>query len=189
MTRKQIVLLMLVAIVALPTQAMQRSPEPLPVALSDATLVVHATVESAEAAWAEDEWGRHIWTTYELRVERLIKGLYDGEVVSLRIIGGSVGDRTEMVFDVPRPYLGQEAVFVLEARRAGGPLAVNRSLPVVDGAVALGSKRVPVDRFAGRGCRAHFREPGAVAGDHSLAESVGPVAGAPTRMQAGETES
>ena len=148
MTRKTCAVLLLILLAVLPSESIRRSPKPLIQALNDATLVVHAIVESSESLWIEDEWGRHIWTTYNLRVMRTLKGDPGGEVVTLRLLGGTVGDQTELVFDVPRPYLHQEAVFILEAQHPGGPLALETSVPVVADQVQLGSKRVPLSVFA-----------------------------------------
>ena len=79
MIRKSCAVLALLSLAALPSLAMQRSPQPLPQALSEATQVVHATVESTDSIWAEDEWGRHIWTTYTLRVAQTLKGSLEGD--------------------------------------------------------------------------------------------------------------
>ena len=148
MIRKRCAVLFLVLLVGLQSQAMRRPPKPLIEALNDATLVIHATVESSESQWMEDEWGRHIWTSYNLRVIRTLKGEPGGEVVTLRLIGGSVGDQTELVFDLARPFLHQEAVFILTARERDGALAIEETVPVEAGEVQLGSKRVPVTVFA-----------------------------------------
>jgi hypothetical protein len=152
MNRTSIVLLLLSLTMILPgttpSEAMSSPEPPLPKALAAADLVVHALLESTTSAWAEDQWGRHIWTTYNLRVLRTIKGSPAGEKLTLRILGGTVGDQTELVFDIPRPYPLQEAVYLLSARHPGGPLAMERSLPVVGGWVRLGAKEVPLDQFA-----------------------------------------
>jgi len=134
---------------ALPVGAMRRGPEPtVAQALSDAALVVHATVESAESAWVEDEWGRHIWTTYRLRVASYLKGSPRGDVITLRILGGTVGGRTEVVFDLAHPTVSQEGVFILSQRREGGPLALEVTLPVEGDEVWAGARLVPLSQLA-----------------------------------------
>jgi len=167
MTRNLWTVLVVLLLTTLPLQAMLRTPLPLPQALNDATLVVHATVVSAESAWAEDEWGRHIWTTYRLQVVETLKGDPGTDSVTLRVMGGTVGDRTELLFDVPRPFLDQEAVFLLEARGGSGPLAVAASLPVVADAVTLGDEPVPLSLFVEAVARLHH-------GDGSLLQSILP---------------
>jgi len=133
----------------LPVQAMRQGPEPtLEQALLDATLVVHATVDSAESVWVDDEWGRHIWTTYRLQVASYLKGSSRGDVVTLRILGGTVGDTSEVVFDVLRPSLSQEALFLLSVPYDDGPLALERVLPLEGDEVRIGHSSVPLSQFA-----------------------------------------
>ena len=128
---------------------MRQGPEPtLEQALSDATLVVHATVESAESVWVDDEWGRHIWTTYHLQVASYLKGSSRGDVVTLRILGGTVGETSEVVFDVLRPSLSQEALFLLSELNEDGPLALERLLAVEGDEVQLDQTTVPLSELA-----------------------------------------
>jgi hypothetical protein len=130
-------------LVAAPVLATQIATEPpLRELLAQASVVVHATVEAADTAWVEDEWGRHIWTTYRFRTHRSLKGNSPGGEVMLRLIGGTVADRTEVVFDVPRPTLGQEGIFFFTGSATSPALALVETLPVSNGEVAIGSGRV-----------------------------------------------
>jgi hypothetical protein len=81
--------------------------------------VVIAVVEDVQARFAENEFGdRLIVSEVWLRVEETLKGAPQS-VMSVEVEGGTVGDLTLRVSDLPALKKGERAVFLLESSASG----------------------------------------------------------------------
>jgi hypothetical protein len=79
-----------------------------------------AKVEAAESRW--DESGKEIYTYVTLRVVEKVKGKKDRETVTLRQLGGQVGNIASIVPGMPSFKKGEEVVvFLTEEDTAGYP--------------------------------------------------------------------
>ena len=123
----------LVTVVLVPTHlaAQRREPIPSPFAplgiqkMSElATQVVAGTIEKMESTWNHDH--SRIYTRVTMRVERVLSG-QAGRRIVFRIPGGTVGDTTVMVSEMPHFREGETAVVFLRGTRGrlpsvlGGP--------------------------------------------------------------------
>jgi hypothetical protein len=66
-------------------------------AIQKANVIVTAQVGKLNAEWIEDERGRHIYTTVELSVLRCLKGEAPPQHFQITVVGGTVGERSEVV--------------------------------------------------------------------------------------------
>lgn len=82
-----------------------------------ATSVVVGTIEAAEGEWNYDRTRIH--TRFTLAVERVLAGRASDKA-HFRVLGGTVGDTTVMVSEMPRFSLGERVVVFL--RGSGGRL-------------------------------------------------------------------
>ena len=82
-----------------------------------ATSVVVGTIESAEGEWNYDRTRIH--TRFTLDVERVLAGRASGKA-TFRVLGGTVGETTVMVSEMPRFSIGERVVVFL--RGSGGRL-------------------------------------------------------------------
>lgn len=111
--------------------AQRREPIPSPFAplgierMSElATQVVAGTIERMESTWNHDH--SRIYTRVTMRVERVLSG-QAGERIVFRIPGGTVGDTTVMVSEMPHFREGETTVVFLRGTRGrlpsvlGGP--------------------------------------------------------------------
>ncbi len=128
-TAAAVVLTMLVipAAVAAQRQGLIPSPfAPLGIAkMSElATQVVAGTIEKMESTWNHDH--SRIYTRVTMRVERVLSGQAGRQIV-FRIPGGTVGETTVMVSEMPHFRVGEETVVFLRGTRGrlpsvlGGP--------------------------------------------------------------------
>jgi len=123
----------LVAVFLVPTDlaAQRREPIPSPFAplgiqrISElATQVVAGTIEKMESTWNHDH--SRIYTRVTMRVERVLSG-QAGRRIVFRIPGGTVGDTTVMVSEMPHFREGETTVVFLRGTRGrlpsvlGGP--------------------------------------------------------------------
>ena len=89
-----------------------------------ATQVVAGTIEKMESTWNHDH--SRIYTRVTMRVERVLSGQAGRQIV-FRIPGGTVGDTTVMVSEMPHFRVGEETVVFLRGTRGrlpsvlGGP--------------------------------------------------------------------
>ncbi len=89
-----------------------------------ATQVVAGTIEKMESTWNHDH--SRIYTRVTMRVERVLSGQAGRQMV-FRIPGGTVGDTTVMVSEMPHFRVGEETVVFLRGTRGrlpsvlGGP--------------------------------------------------------------------
>jgi len=123
----------LVALLLVPAglAAQRREPIPSPFAplgiqrMSElATQVVAGTIEKMESTWNHDH--SRIYTRVTMRVERVLSG-QAGRRIVFRIPGGTVGDTTVMVSEMPHFREGETTVVFLRGTRGrlpsvlGGP--------------------------------------------------------------------
>lgn len=104
-----------------------------------ATSVVAGTIEAAEGEWNYDRTRIH--TRFTLAVERVLAGRAS-EKAHFRVLGGTVGETTVMVSEMPRFSVGERVVVFL--RGSGGRLPSVVGGP--EGKIALDSG---LDRGAG----------------------------------------
>ena len=79
-----------------------------------ATLIVRARCTGNAARWE----GGEIWTITQLETEDVWKGAASSRL-SIRLLGGSVGNITSTVSGVPRFHAGEDLVLFLEPTRLG----------------------------------------------------------------------
>ena len=89
-----------------------------------ATQVVAGAIEKMESTWNHDH--SRIYTRVTMRIERVLSGQAGRQIV-FRIPGGTVGDTTVMVSEMPHFRVGEETVVFLRGTRGrlpsvlGGP--------------------------------------------------------------------
>lgn len=116
----------------------------------EADLVVVATVAEQGVAWAEDQSGRHIWTTFRVEVSQTFKGKSPEAVFTYRAMGGTADGVREEVFDGGAHPSPGESILLLHCGTDGQPLAVLTQVPVVEGNVTVMNSRIPLAVFAHR---------------------------------------
>lgn len=101
-------------------QAQHGPPPDIPARARGAHRVLVATVLDVNASFARTAHGDQIiLSRVVLRVEETLKGPSDAPTVTLDLEGGTVGDLTMGVSDLPALSTGERGVFFLE-RTAGG---------------------------------------------------------------------
>lgn len=105
--------------------AQHREPIPSPFAplgiqkMSElATQVVAGTIEKMESTWNHDH--SRIYTRVTMQVERVLSGQAGNRIV-FRIPGGTVGDTTVMVSEMPHFRVGEDTVVFLRGTRGRLP--------------------------------------------------------------------
>jgi len=105
--------------------AQRREPIPSPFAplgiqrMSElATQVVAGTIERMESTWNHDH--SRIYTRVTMRVERVLSG-QAGRRIVFRIPGGTIGDPTVMVSEMPHFREGEDTVVFLRGSRGRLP--------------------------------------------------------------------
>ncbi len=83
-----------------------------------ATQVVAGTIERMESTWNHDH--SRIYTRVTMRVERVLSG-QAGRRIVFRIPGGTVGDTTVMVSEMPHFRVGEDTVVFLRGTRGRLP--------------------------------------------------------------------
>lgn len=117
----------LVAVFLVPTDLLAQRREPIPSPFAPlgiqrmselATQVVAGTIEKMESTWNHDH--SRIYTRVTMRVERVLSG-QAGRRIVFRIPGGTVGDTTVMVSEMPHFREGEETVVFLRGTRGRLP--------------------------------------------------------------------
>lgn len=85
------------------------------------TSVVAGTIEAAVGEWNYDRTRIH--TRFTLAVDRVLAGRASG-TVHFRVLGGTVGDTTVMVSEMPRFQVGERVVVFLRGRPGRLPSVV-----------------------------------------------------------------
>ncbi len=114
----------------------------IPDLVEEAAIIVRGRVERTEARWIANERGRHIHTTAYVNVAEVVKGSVTPGLLSLTIVGGTVGDTTEYVSDAVAFAQGEEALLFLK----GNPPSVigghQGKVLIVEGRAYVGTTRV-----------------------------------------------
>jgi len=97
-----------------------------------ATKVILATVVAAEAEFGENEYGDQlILTQVTMEVDETMKGAHETDVV-VTIEGGTIGDLTLDVSDMPKMTKGQRAVLFLTNTPSGTYVPYRRGSSVME---------------------------------------------------------
>jgi subtilase family serine protease len=172
-------------------------------AVLKADLIVEGMVTEARSRWIDNPNGKNIFTFVRIRVDRLIKGNPIAEDVEFRVMGGTVGDITQTVSDMPAFHPGEEAIVLLSSQQ-GEPYILN-ALPgygkvsVEKGKVSYSGSVLSVDEFV-EGIKAFIEYPDSGLSQHLRSdryqkanadrddtEAVGVGPGKPGELKAGET--
>lgn len=89
-----------------------------------ATQVVAGAIEKMESTWNHDH--SRIYTRVTMRVERVLAG-QAGRRIVFRIPGGTVGETTVMVSEMPHFRVGEETVVFLRGTRGRLPSVLGGS--------------------------------------------------------------
>jgi len=89
--------------------------------VDSATEIFVGTVVSRECRWVDTPWGRVIFTFVTFRIEESLKGGSRGQT-TLRFRGGTVGDVTISVADMPEFQVGNRDLIFVGDRTAVSPL-------------------------------------------------------------------
>ena len=117
----------LVAVFLIPADLAAQRPEPIPSPFAPlgiqrmselATQVVAGTIERMESTWNHDH--SRIYTRVTMRVERVLSGQAGGRIV-FRVPGGTVGDTTVVVSEMPHFRVGEHTVVFLRGSRGRLP--------------------------------------------------------------------
>ena len=123
----------LIALLVFPVSLAAQRQEPIPSPFAPlgiakmselATQVVAGAIEKMESTWNHDH--SRIYTRVTMRVERVLSGQAGRQMV-FRIPGGTVGETTVMVSEMPHFRVGEETVVFLRGTRGrlpsvlGGP--------------------------------------------------------------------
>ena len=145
--------LIVLFLVSAGASAQRREPVPSPFAplgiqrMSElATQVVAGSIEKMESTWNHDH--SRIYTRVTMRVERVLSG-QAGRRIVFRIPGGTVGDTTVMVSEMPHFRVGEDDRR-LPARDPG-------RLPSVLGGVPKGRCRFPARTMGASACCSRSR--------------------------------
>jgi hypothetical protein len=90
-----------------------------------------ATIQQVESIFDANEFGDQlIFSIASLRVDETLKGRPDREL-TVRIEGGTVGDLTLDVSDVPTVQAGERAMFLLDSTPAGSHVPHDRGHGII----------------------------------------------------------
>jgi len=98
------------------------------------TAVVWGLVSATESNWKTNELGHHIFTTVTVEIVQSVKASVTGTLV-FEVVGGTIGETTEAVSNVPMFRQGQEVILFMTGdpyRLIGGRYS---KLTVYDGKV------------------------------------------------------
>jgi hypothetical protein len=110
-----------------------------------ADIICTATVLSTQCQWKNDERGKHIYTSVELLIEREIKGDLPNNLIHLEIVGGTVGEITERVSDSPVFNAPEKVMLFLESQSLCPVEGTLGKIPIVDGHVFWGGRKVSLE--------------------------------------------
>ena len=113
--------------------------------VSKADIICTATVLSTQCQWKDDDRGRHIYTDVELFIDREIKGDLPTNPFHLEVVGGTVGDITELVSDSPVFRDSEQAMLFLEKQTLRPVGGITGKIPIFNGRVFWGGRKVSVE--------------------------------------------
>lgn len=124
-------------------------------------VIIKGNVVDRQAQWVTDERGKHIHTIVRIYADSVLKGELAGDVFTLDIVGGTVGDITEFVSGSPVFAKEEEVILFLR----GDPLqifgGVQGKFQVYDGIVYVNNKEVAAEKFL-EACQILIEDPSAV---------------------------
>lgn len=128
--KKIVPALLVVCLSAVVALAVDDPPDIAPRAKGAGKVVV-ATVTDVTAEFGENEFGdRLIYSQVTLEVDETLKGVHESTVV-VTVEGGTVGDTTLTVSDMPGLVRGQRAVLFLDQSSGGGNVPHGRGRGVL----------------------------------------------------------
>ncbi len=111
-------------------------------------LIIKAKIISLESRWGNDNRGKHIYTFTNFKIEKVLKGFYDKDQLTMEIAGGTVGDMTEYVSNSIIVKENQEMILFLSSQIIYSNASINKKFNVIENKVFLENKSVPVENFA-----------------------------------------
>jgi hypothetical protein len=123
MTRRSLVV---VALTSLACVASLSATTVLPITfeelVSEATTIVRGEVVDVRAEWRDHADGAEIVTKVTVRVQQILKGR-PGTQLELAFLGGTIGDRTLAISDMPQFRVGErDFLFIDDVSRPASPL-------------------------------------------------------------------
>jgi predicted metalloprotease len=110
-------------------------------------VIVKCRVLEKQSQWVGDYRGKHIYTTVILDSNVPIKGELANKKLVLEVVGGTVGDITEVVSDSPMFQVNEEAMLFLK----GNPLRIVEGIDgkrkLYNNKIYIGGKPVDADKF------------------------------------------
>lgn len=106
-----------------------------------ADTIFYGKVEGFECYWQD----KNIWTDLNFKVYEKIKGEIKEDFFKLKIIGGTVGEITQVVEDIPYFNLGEECILFLQKGEIVG--AFQGKISIHNGLVQFGSQKYEVKKF------------------------------------------
>ena len=122
-----------------PSSAATLAPVGFEQLVAESAVIVRAEVLNVHSQWRDADEGSPIVTRVVLRVLQALKGA-PGPQLELELLGGTVGDRTLTISDMPTFVVGEQAFLFLAPGRSISPL------------VGFSAGRWPIrrDAFTGR---------------------------------------
>jgi hypothetical protein len=109
-----------VCVIAATVSASTQAPADVGERAKGAKKVMVGTVTDVQAEFGENDYGDHLILSHvSVRVDETLKGVPEGAVV-VTLEGGTVGDLTLEVSDMPQMTRGQRAVLFVEDSKNGG---------------------------------------------------------------------
>lgn len=115
--------------------------------VQESEVIVKGKVKETRAKWIDDERGKHIYTTVVIKIDTLLKGTPWGDEFTFEVVGGTVGDITEVVSDSARFVKDEEVILFLK----GYPLRIvggrHGKISVYEGKVRIKKYLIPVNQL------------------------------------------
>ena len=111
-------------------------------------LIIKVKVINQDSRWINDNRGKHIYTFTNFRIEELLKGFYYKDQLTMEMVGGTVGDRSEYVSNSIIVKENQEMILFLSSQNIFSNASINKHFNVIENKVFLKNKSVPVENFA-----------------------------------------
>jgi len=120
-------------------------------AVLKADIIVQGEVIDTYAEWIESPNGKNIFTFVNLRVNRVVKGIINEKEFKFCVMGGTIGDITQTVSDMPTFRAGERVIVLLssEQRNADTMMAIPGygKIHIEEGKVTYVGFIFPVDIF------------------------------------------
>ncbi|MDQ7818073.1 MAG: CARDB domain-containing protein [Melioribacteraceae bacterium] len=113
----------------------------------DSDLIIRAKASSINSRWIIENNYKHIYTFADFEVSEVIKGYYSNKKLSLKVIGGTVGDTTEFVLPSFRFNDKEEVILFLNKMNYSPELQILDKIRIVENQVAVNSKFYKAENF------------------------------------------